>query len=555
MSMANAPTERPLLMGRRHMISAGHPLAAVAGFGILQAGGNAVDAGVAAGFALNVVHADMANLGGVAPILIRLADGHTTSIAGVGRWPRLATLDAVAAAGNGTIPTSPHRWVVPAAVDAWLTALRLYGTMSAGDVMAPAIELARKGFPVHYFLRQNLFDAETRIREWPSSAATFLPGGSVPQLGECLRQTALAETLQLLVDHERKAEGSREHGIQAARDAFYKGEIANKVDRFAQEVGAFLRADDMRNFAVSEEKPVSVSYRNRSVFACGPWSQGPAVLQMLKIAERFDIAALAPADAEHLLIETAKTALVDRNRYYGDPGFVEVPMERLLSDAHAAQKAASIDMRQAQDPRDADAVVGQSGPDTTFVCVVDDAGNAFSATPSDSTMLVTPIFPDLGFGASDRGLQASLNPRDPNAVAPGKRPRLTPNPGIVVDATSVMPYGSPGGEVQTQAMLQFLVNHVDRGLDLQAAVEAPRWASYAVPATEDPHPSEPMAVKLEAPLAESIGKSLSERGHVVSVWPRRAALAGGICAVRRDGKSGAVEGAADPRRMSYAVGW
>jgi gamma-glutamyltranspeptidase/glutathione hydrolase len=537
------------------MAAAGHPLAAMAAFRILDAGGNAVDAGVAAGFVLNVAQPDMASLGGVAPILIRRSDGRITTIAGVGCWPARATLDAVARAGQGRIPQSPCRWVVPAAVDAWLTALRLHGTMSAAEVLGPAIELARHGLPVHYFLRHNLVEAEPRLRGWPSSAAIFLPGGRVPDNGELLPQAALADTLQRLADAERAAGGSREAGITAARDAFYKGEIAAIIGRFAEEVGAFLRAEDLHGFAAKEEPPVSVRYKGHSVFACGPWSQGPALLQMLKIIERFDLAALDRTDVEHVLIEAVKAGLTDRNRHYGDPAFVDVPMADLLSDSHAARWAAFIELARAKDPAEGPAVRGTPSPDTTYVSVVDAAGNAFSATPSDSSMLVTPLVPALGFGISDRGLQASLDLNNPNCVAPGKRPRLTPNPGLVLGEDFVMPYGTPGGEVQTQAMLQFLVNHLEHGLDLQAAVEAPRWATYAVPATEDPHAAEPMRVKLEEPLHARFGEALAARGHRIERWPRQAALAGGICAVKRDNRTGVVMGAADPRRMSYAAGW
>jgi gamma-glutamyltranspeptidase/glutathione hydrolase len=543
------------MMASRHMIAAGHPLAAMAGLRVLEVGGNAIDAGVAAGFALHVLQPDMANLGGVAPIMIRRADGRMTTIAGIGRWPALATREAVSRAGSGRIPESPCRWVVPAAVDAWLMALQLHGTMSFAEVVAPAVELAREGFPMHYFLRHNLAEAAPRLAGWPQTADIYLVDGQPVPIGSPLRQCALAATLERLVTAERRAGGPREAGITAARDAFYKGDIAREIGRFAEEVNAFLRFSDLDDFSVSEETPVRVDYRGHSVFACGAWSQGPAVLQMLRIAEDFDLAALPRADAEHILVEAAKYALADRNRFYGDPNVIDVPLRRLLSTGYSRAQADRIDLGRAHVPLVADAAVGLPGRDTTYVCVVDALGNSFSATPSDSTMLVTPIVPGLGFGISDRGLQSSLDPADPNHVAPRKRPRLTPNPGMVVGTDFVMPYGTPGGDVQPQAMLQFLANHLDRGLDLQAAVEAPRWASYAVPATEDPHPYQPMELKLEAPLAEEIGDALRAKGHAVSPWPAQAALAGGVCAVRRNTNDGVLMAGADPRRMSYAAGW
>ncbi|MCC2613815.1 gamma-glutamyltransferase [Neorhizobium sp. Rsf11] len=554
MSFANARTTRPLLLGSRHMVSAGHPLAAHAALIVLEAGGNAVDAGVAAGFALNVTQPDMANLGGVAPVLIHMSGRDlVTSIAGIGHWPALATLEAVKAAGNGRIPAAPQRWVVPGALDAWLKSLELYGTISAAEALAPAIDLARHGFPVYYFLRHNLIEAAPLWTGW-SNAAVYMADGRVPEEGEPLRQVALAETLERLAAAEKAAGGSRENGIRAARDCFYRGEIAEIAGRFSQEVGGFLRASDMAAYEAAEEPVLSVTYHGRCFYGCGPWSQGPAVLQMLKMAERYDIAVLPEAELHHLLIEIAERALHERNRYYGDPRINEIDTEWLLSDAHAAELTGGLDAYHRAADNDALPRPGRRSPDTTYVCVVDRHGNAFSATPSDSTILVTPMIPGLGFGLSDRGLQASLDPANPNAVAPGKRPRLTPNPGLMMGPEGLMVYGTPGGEVQTQAMLQFLMHHLHRGADLQAAVETPRWASYGVPATEDPHSARPGLVYVEEPLINKVGPRLKDLGHDPKPWPRLAALSGGICAIRRDAGTGVLSGAGDPRRMSYAMG-
>jgi gamma-glutamyltranspeptidase/glutathione hydrolase len=231
-----------------------------------------------------------------------------------------------------------------------------------------------------------------------------------------------------------------------------------------------------------------------------------------------------------------------------------VPLSRLLSKEYAEERRASIRMDRAT-PSPHGPRPGRPSRDTTYLCVVDRHGNAFSATPSDSTILHTPMVPGLGFAPSDRGLQASLDPSDPNAIQPGKRPRLTPNPGLVVGPGVLMPYGTPGGDVQTQAMTQVLVNVFDRGLDLQAAVEQARWASYSVPITEDPHPAIPNLVRIERSLHAVIGDGLARRGHEVEAWPDRCAYAGGVCISNRDPASGRVSGGADPRRMSYGVGW
>ncbi len=273
---------------------------------------------------------------------------------------------------------------------------------------------------------------------------------------------------------------------------------------------------------------------------------------MLNLIEGFDLAGMAPAERMHVAIECAKLALLDRNLHYGDPDFVDVPMDRLLSKAYAAQRRAELRLDHVRSC--AAPVTGLRSPDTTYVCVADSAGNLFSGTPSDSTMLMSPLVPGLGFGISDRGLQASLDPEDPNVVAPGKRPRLTPNPGMVIGADFAMPYGTPGGEIQTQAMLQFLLHHLDFGMDVQAAAEAPRWSSMAVPATEDPHPAEHERVYLESRAEIGLFDALRDKGHDIQPWPPLAALAGGICAIRRE-NDGTLSGGADPRRMAYALGW
>jgi gamma-glutamyltranspeptidase / glutathione hydrolase len=553
MDLANPAAFRPTLLAARHMVCAGHPLAAMAGMRVLEAGGNAVDAGVAAGFALNVVQPDMANLGGVAPIVIHEPNGRVTTIAGVGTWPQAATRAAVAAAGQGRIPAGPPRWVVPAAVDAWLTALARYGTWSAGDILSPATALADHGFPANDFLRHNLGIVRERRREAAHTRAVFLPNGAVPANGALVVQPHLADTLRRLADAERATTGTREQGIRAARDAFYRGEIAARIGAFSREIGAFITEADLHNYAVEECAPVSVQYRGRTLFCAGPWSQAPALAQMLRVLDGLDLAAMDAAERAHTLIETVRLCLRDRNAHYGDPDFVDVPLGHLLSDGHASDLRGRVRERAFDAPPPQ--VMAPASPDTTYVCVVDAEGRAFSASPSDSTILVSPMIPDLGFGISDRGLQASLDPADPNVIAPGKRPRLTPSPALLADAEGVMPFGTPGGEVQLQAMVQFLVNHIDLGMDLQPAIEAPRWASFDVPATEDPHPAQPKLVRLESRAPEALAAGLRARGHDVQPWPELAALAGAICAIRRDARSGVLRGGADPRRMSWAIGW
>jgi gamma-glutamyltranspeptidase/glutathione hydrolase len=427
-------------------------------------------------------------------------------------------------------------------------------------VLQPAIELAERGFPANYFICHNLGEAESALRQWEDSRSIALPRDRVPDVGEPIVQRALAGTLRRLVEAERRHGSTRAERIVAARDCFYKGDIARTISDFAARIGAFIRYEDLAGYAVKEEPPLCIGYRGRRLFTGGPWSQAPALAESLQLLQGFDLAHSSPLDRAHLAVEALKLAMADRNAYYGDPDFVDVPLARLTSEGYAARRRAAINPERAQPsgapgPVEPGAGNETMAHDTTYICVVDRQGNAFSATPSDSTMLVSPLVPGLGFGVSDRGLQASLDPADPNAVAPGKRPRLTPAPALMAGDDLVMPFGTPGGDVQVQAMLQFLINALDLGLELQAAVEAPRWASFDFPATEDPHRAWPGLLRVEGRMCPDVTEGLRRRGHAVESWPDLAPLAGGVCAIRRDRRSGVLAGAADPRRMSYGIGW
>ena len=550
MRLADPETTRPTLGGARHAIAAGHPAATMAGLRILEAGGNAVDAAVAAGFALHVVQCDMANLGGVAPILAHDgATGQVTSYAGIGTWPRAVTLEALRDAGQGRIPVSPKRWVVPAAVDAWFTLLGRQGTMRVADVLQDAIALARDGFPSNYFIRNNLAQLAASIPPDADNHAIFRPGGRVPPEGTLIRQPALADTLQLLADAERAGGGTRAEGIRRARDAFYKGEIARRIDAFSRQVGAFIRYEDMAGYEVEVAPALSVRLDGAEIFGCGPWCQGPTLLQVAAMMNA--LGPMAGLDRARHLIECVRAALQDRNRHYGDPRHVEVPIARLLSEDHARGLLRQAGLPEQGARPDPDRIHALT-PDTTYVCTVDRWGNAVSATPSDSTIIFTPMVPGLGFGVSDRGHQASLDPADPNCVAPGKRPRMTPNPSLLRGKDFLLAFGTPGAEVQVQAMAQFLWSHLRDGLPLQAAIEAPRWATYDVATTEDPHTRQPGLVCIESRAAAEIRGGLAAHGYQVAEWPAYAALAGALCAVRREA-NGRVSAGADPRRLAYAA--
>lgn len=574
-------TLRPAIDAGHYVASTGHYMATMAAVRILEMGGNAIDAGVAGGFCINVLQPDMTNMGGVAPIMLHSArDEAVYSISGLGTWPQAANREYFLNECGGEMPYGVHRCVMPAAVDAWLTALSRFGTMSFADVIAPAIDLAENGFATFHFFRSNIEADAEELARWPSSAEVFLPNGRVPELGEMFVQKDLANMLRMLVEAEEGAGGQgREAGIQAARDRFYKGDIAERVAAFHQDQGGFLTLDDLKNFSVEVEEPVCAGYRGFDVYACDTWTQGAVAPHALAILEGYDLASLGhnSADTIHLIIEALKAAFGDRERYYGDPRFVDVPMAGLLSTEYAAEWRDRISMDRAapgmpepgnpwkymDDGRSVDAspyvapreFAGRVEPDTSYLCVVDAEGNAFSATPSDGVS-GSPVIPGLGFIVSGRGKQSRLDPSHPASLEPGKRPRLTPSPGLIMkDGQVFAPYGSPGSDVQPQAMVQLAVNLIDFGMDPQAAVEAPRVASYSYPRSDYPNPYAPGVMNAEARIPSDVTAELARRGHIVEPWPEWTPRAGSLCTVVVDHERSRMVGAADPRRISYAIGW
>ena len=563
-------------MGTKHVAAAGHYLAAHAGFEILEVGGNAVDAGVAAGIAIGVLEPHMVNFAGVAPIMIYLAKtGEILTISGLGTWPRAASCQYFHDEHGGAIPEGVERTVIPSAPDAWITALEQYGTMSFAEVAAAAIRFAKEGFPVYPLMTEILDAAAPALLKWPSSAEVLLPGGHVPEPGEIFVQSDLARTLQYLVDEESTAaKKGRLAGLRAARDAFYRGDIARTIDRFFQENGGLMTAEDMAGFRVGIEPPVRTQFGNIDVYACGPWCQGPMLLQTLNLVQMFDLHGLghnSPAYI-HTLVEAINLAAADREHYYGDPRFVDVPMEELLSKEHADRRrdlirpdSTGIEMLPPSDVMNSLKWVGSGALastaddyegilDTSYVCVVDREGNAFSATPSDS-MRHAPIVPGTGIVPSTRGSQSWTDPEHPSCIAPGKRPRLTPNPAIALSAEGlVMPFGSPGGDVQTQAMMQVLLNIFIFGMDPQSAVEAPRFASASFPSSFEPHGFPPGKLNVERSIGSETGDCLRGLGHRIEWWDDRTWHAGSVCTILADTQKGVMKGAADPRRGACAVG-
>jgi gamma-glutamyltranspeptidase/glutathione hydrolase len=570
---APAAAHRPTIAVTRHAIAAGHYLATVAGFDILQAGGNAIDAGVAAGIALGVVQSDLVNVAGVAPILIYHAERReVVTIAGLGTWPRALEPGFFMREHGGKIPIGVLRTVVPAAPDAWITALRRYGTMGFGEVAAAAIRLAREGFPMYPLMAASLEKHAERHAMWPSSAAVYLPSGRPPAAGEIFRQTDLAASLQYMADEEKAASGhGREAGLDAARDAFYRGDIARKIVAFMKAEGGLLAAEDLANY----HSPVGPAERRRfgdlDVYTCGAWCQGPVLLQTLALLEGTDLRALGhnSADYVHTLAEALKLAFADREAYYTDPAVGQVPLPTLISAEYAAERRKQIRPDTAWPEMPPPGELGASAPqlrasapnpfpepDTSYVCVADRWGNVFSATPSDGSY-GSPIVPGTGLIPSNRGSQSRPDPRHPAGAAPGKRPRLTPNPALAVrgNGAEFLPFGTPGGDVQTQAMLQVLLNIYVHGQDVQSAIEAPRFASYSYPSSFAPYDYYPGRLNIEGRFPEAVTNELARRGHKVERWPDWIWLAGAVCAIRADRERGVMEAGADPRRAAYALGW
>jgi len=568
---------RPTIMGTRHMIVACQYLAAEAGFQILDAGGNAIDAGVAAGIALSVVQPEYVNFAGVAPIMVySAAEDRIVTVPGLGTWPRAIEADYFQRNHAGTIPSGVLRTVVPAAPDAWITALARWGTMSFGEVAASAIAFARDGFPVYPLMSEIITEHEAEYRRFPSSVPIYLPQGRPPRVGEIFVQKDLAATMQYMVDQEAAlaSKHGREAGLEAARAAFYTGDIAQKIVKFQKENGGFLAAEDLAGYRSGFASPVETSFGNIRIYGCGPWCQGPSLLQALNLLDAAEMRSLghnAPGYL-HRIAEAVKLAFADREAFFGDPRMVDVPIDALLSRDYARQRRQMIrpdrawaDMPPAGDPhshglrrqdgkRVAEAAWQAPELDTSYVCVVDKLGNIFSATPSDGSYNA-PVVPGLGIIPSPRGSQNWADPVHPSGVAPRKRPRLTPNPAIAIEPGKMaMPFGTPGGDVQTQAMLQVFLNVHLFGMEAQEAVEAPRTASYSFPSSFEPHAYHPGRLNLEGRIDRLTGETLAGLGHKVEWWPEWTWLAGAVCTIIADQESGVLKGGADPRRPSYALG-
>jgi gamma-glutamyltranspeptidase/glutathione hydrolase len=582
-----ADTFRPVVRGKRGAVAAGHPLSAEAGLRLLQQGGNATDAGCAAILAASVIEFSHFSFGGEVPIIIKPSNGAVTVINGQGIAPQLATrqffLDqAKKGQHEKGLPFIPSSGILPATVpavlDAVVTALDRFGTKSLAEVIQPAVELA-EGVPIDE-LRAIYIERTRKVFEpWPTSAKLFLPGGRVPKPGEMFSQPDLARTLREIVKAERAAASRGRHAaLTAARDYFYKGVIAKRISEFCEANGGLLRAGDFAAFHAKVEEPAHASYHGYEVYKTGFWAQGPVMLEMLNVLEGYDLQAMKhnSADYIHTLTETMKLAFADRDRFYGDPDFVRVPGGELLAKDYAAIRRSLIDEKRAsleQRPGDPmnkkplmngaphPALTGQSSVpeaeranDTTCVNVIDKDGNLFSATPSGA-WLPTVVAGDTGVMLGQRMQSFLLEEGHPNVLQPGKRPRVTLSPTLVMkDGKPFMVLSTPGGDNQDQSLIQVLLNIIEFGMNVQEAVEAPRFQTLHFVSSFDDHRINPGMLNLEDRIAKEVSNDLASRGHKVETqtsWGNPSAPT----VIRFNSDSGVIEAGADPRRGRYAIAW
>jgi gamma-glutamyltranspeptidase/glutathione hydrolase len=578
---APSTASRPYLMAKKHAVVSGHYWASQAGLQILEAGGNAVDAGVATSLAINVLEVEMCHFLGVAPIMIYLADrDEVVSLVGVGPWPKAVSSAFFRERFGGEVPLGILHSVVPAAPGNYVEALARYGTMSFGEVAEAAIRFARDGFPMYQMLHDRLNNKDIGpYFSTPETDAVFRPDGRVPRVGETFRQRDQAAMLQYLADEERAAAGrGRAAGLRAVHDAVYRGDVASRIVAQQQELGGFMTASDLAAFEADIERPQRVRFGDIDVYSGGPWGQGPLVLAALGILRDRNLTALGHNTSGyiHMLVEALKLAAADREQYFGDPRFVDVPVSEMLSDAYLAGRSAQIDERAAFPGMPPAGTLGgrtppQWAPDpssrtsmsqakplpleTSYLCTVDRHGNAYSSTPSDAAAS-GPVIKGLGLPCCTWGSRAYTAPDHPARVEGGRRPRMATNPQLAIRRGKyVMPYGSPGGEVLGQAQLQVFLNMTLFGMDPQSAVEAPRFASTSWPASMIPHSYRPAGLTLEGRIGQPVGDQLAAMGHAITWWPERHWQAGSVNVILHDLADDVRYAGADHRRTAYAAGW
>lgn len=595
-------TTRPEILGTFGVVTSTHWLASAAGMAMLERGGNAFDAAVAAGFVLQIVEPHLVGPSGEVPIILYSAQTQKTEVlCGQGVTPQAATIEAYKALDLDLVPGSGLlAAVVPGAFDAWMVLLRDHGSMKLRDVMEPAIHYARHGHPLLPRVANTIKDnADFFAKEWPTSAATWLPGGIAPEAKKLFCNPVLADSYQRIVDEAEAAGGNREATIEKARDAFYRGFVAEAIDRFCRQTEAMdtsgrrhkglLTGEDMAGWSATYETPLTYDYHGWTVAKTGPWGQGPVFLQTLALLKKLDIAAMKPDSPEfiHTVTEAMKLAFADREVYYGDPDFVGVPMEALLSDAYSDQRRAlitneaSMELRPGTIPgfeaqlktamsqvryagASGDIAPGAGEPtmahlrtekrgDTVHIDVIDKWGNMVSATPSGGWLQSSPVIPELGFALNTRAQMFWLEPGLPASMAPLKRPRTTLTPSLALyEGKPRLVFGTPGGDQQDQWQLAMFLRRVHHGLNLQESIDLPLFHTMHFPSSFYPREAIPGRLVVEESFGRETIDALKARGHDVEIVPQWSV--GRLTAAERD-PDGILRAAATPRLMqAYAIG-
>lgn len=582
---ADWATTRPIVAGTQGVVSGGHPLVSMAGMRMLLSGGNAFDAAVAAGFAAAVVEptASYTLLGECVAMIHDARTRETLAVSGQGVAPARATLAFFRGRGLDRIPTGPGpdahlSFTVPGAVDAYLTLLETFGTKTLSEALAPAVQYAERGFPMYAYMRRLLAGIPESQKQFalypPGGTAVFYPNGRAPDVGELLVQPALAGTLTRLVEADRQGRGHRAAGIDAARQRFYRGDIAATIGAFSERVGGLLRADDLAGYRARLEPPLRTAFAGREILGQSAWTQGPVLMQALGMLATFDLRAMGHNSPRyiHVVSEALKLAFADRERYYGDSD--RVPMAELLSPAYLRERAALIRMDRAApelpkpgDPRrhgagsnatagvraSATGVAEAAADGTTHIAAIDRDGNMICLTPSGGVFRKSAFSPELGCTLSTRSEMFVLEDGHPNALAPGKRPRTTLVSYLICeDGVPTVTIGCPGGDDQSQADLQLILNVLVFEMDPQQAVEAPRFSTQTLVNSFYPRVYRPGQLNVEAGIPEATRAALRALGHAVT---EIGACGIGAVVTRRDRESGVLSAGADPRRPTYALAW
>jgi gamma-glutamyltranspeptidase/glutathione hydrolase len=571
---------RPVVRGQHFAAASMKAEATRAAERILEKGGNAFDAIVAGQAVLGIVDPAMNGVGSDATLLVYDAKTkHVYSINAEGTSPKLATIEWYKEHNNGKLPVNDSLLsaTVPGDVDAWYILLDRWGTMSFAQVLAEAIDLAENGFPIGDSTARALQTAQ-KLHKYPTSMKVYLPGGRAPQAGEIFRNPELARTLRRIVEAEtlNKRKG-RHAALKAARDRFYKGDIAREMAAFSEANGGLFRYEDFATYTAKVEEPVSIDFHGYQIYKNASASQGPAELFALRILDGYDLKAMGhnSADYIHTTVEATKLAMADREKYLGDMDFIKIPYTGLLSTEYAAERRKLIDKSAASlafRPGTAEKFTSDATPlyrpvaittegdashegDTSYIAVVDGARNMITFTPSLHSAFGTGVvMGDLGFIFNCRGDYYTLNPGEANALMPGKRPRSTLQGTLVMkDGEPRMVMGTPGADNQVLLTMQTLLNITEFGMNVQQAIEAPKWLTRAFPASPFPHTIYPGDLSVESRIPESVRKDLLARGHklhVTGAWS-----SGSLAAIVIDPKTGVISAGTDPRTEAYAWAW